>query len=191
MLKLFAQDRKRLSRRPFRLGFPDANDGRKSGGQSGLGLRRHDPTRFAVAMATFGMADDDIATSRVGEHRRRNIAGMRTLGLNVTILPADRHRRVAEFFAYGRQQGEGRANQKFAGSSRRISDGRDAFGEAQPIGAQPVHFPVSGNKLARHGETPSRHLLGPSTCPDGEPAYVVARCTTQSTAHVAAARAGA
>ena len=57
----------------------------------GRRLRPDDRIRLSVGGAAFGMAGNDIRAAGIGQHLRRNVAGMRPGLAGVAVLAAERN----------------------------------------------------------------------------------------------------
>ena len=82
--------------------FTDTHDHAQPRRQRGFGLGAHDGVGLAMIAATLAVSDDDKARTDVGQHRRRDIAGMRAFDGGVAILPPDADGR--DFFTQQAEQ---------------------------------------------------------------------------------------
>jgi hypothetical protein len=97
--------------------------------------------------AAFGMADDHMGRTRVGQHRGRDVAGVRAGGGRVAILPAQRDGAASGASGHPGQQRRGRAEDDL---DRRRGVGRDEAVDLGQAVARAVHLPVSCRKPAPH-----------------------------------------
>src|SRR3546814_6176426 len=100
---LRADDGKRLPVVPLLRSLADADDRSEAGPSRGFGLRPHRLARFAVVGATFGMSENNVAASRVLQHLRADIAGMRTARGKMAVLPTKRDLAVLQHAGDGLQ----------------------------------------------------------------------------------------
>ena len=133
---------------------------------------------FTVTVAALGMSEDDMATTGIGQHLGADVAGIRTLWRGMTILSAKRDAAARNHITHYGQQAGRRANEKLASgpaASRRKGQLPKAVRQSSAISAQPVHFPITGDKFCpnRHVATPRARLYlwprshrraGGSTC---------------------------
>jgi hypothetical protein len=139
-------------------GFADADNRRQPGRGRRLHLGMHQRIGLAVVLPPLGMAQDHPGGAGIAQHRRRDIAGMRTLRRGVAVLSADGDGRAQQHMRHTEDLGERRADQQVAAEARRgIAEGT---GDRARLRRQPVHLPVSGNQLA-HGVPRQYRLLSP------------------------------
>ena len=129
----------------------DADDGLEAVAERVIGLGANLLVGFALIGAAFAVADDDQPRSRLLEHRRRNVTGMRAVFLRMEVLRADRD--PVRPGDGGRDQGEGRAD-------RDVDPGRFSGGDCDrrqfgKLGEVAVHLPVAGDQLAVHSVSSS------------------------------------
>ena len=93
----------------------------------------------------LGVADNHIPGTKIGEHGRRNIAGIGTPILSVAILPAGFHTAFGHRFLHQIKQGCRWAENDIAGTVARLM--ADRFGQLGGVIDQLVHFPVADNQL--------------------------------------------
>ncbi len=124
------------------LGLADADDGDQSGAPGRFGLLAHQRIGFAVVGAALGMADDDGRGAGIGQHFRRQIAGVGAGSLGMTILGADRELGAPRLAGKSCDQGGGRAHQQIGLGGHRggARDHGVEFGHGR---FQAVHFPVA------------------------------------------------
>src|SRR4029453_794487 len=117
---------------------------------------------LAVQGAPFGMADDDVATAELGEHRRRHFAGERARRVTRAILAAPRDRAAVEQRRDVAQVRRGYADRHFGGAER----GRLQRRQQRRIrGDAGVHLPVADDELSppgRGGRRPCRYHVSTS-----------------------------
>jgi hypothetical protein len=162
----------------LRLRLPDAEDRNQARSPRAKNLVVHHRVAFAVTVATLGMPEDDMAATGIGQHFGTDVAGIRTLWRGMAILSAEGDAAAGDHVTHCLQQARRRANEKLASgpaASRRNAQLRKAARQSRAVFAQPVHFPIAGDKFCpnRHVATPRARLYlwprshrhaGGSTC---------------------------
>lgn len=126
-----------------------ADDRRQSRRDRGPGLGLDHLVGFTVVRAPFRMTDDDVARADVGQHRRREVAGMRAVGGGMAVLPADLDGRA-----------DGRDGKDIGQRRRRADEEVDLAAQAGVVtlenraeglggGSRAVHLPVARHERAR------------------------------------------
>jgi len=113
----------------------------------GARLLRDECACFAVIRAAFGMAEDDRARARIGQHGRGEVAGMRARRGGVAILCADHQRAALGKACRLRQKRRGGADQDI--DVRRGMGGGER-GDLAQAGPCAVHLPVASGQPAFH-----------------------------------------
>ncbi len=160
-LELLADDRERLPGFTLGLGFPNANNRRQGRPAGGLRLGADDGIRLLMVGPALGMADNDVGTTRIGDHFRRNIACMGARDMGMAILPPGQKARSGRLAAEGRDQGRGRANQEVDGPAQRPIIFSDHGASLVQAAAHAIHFPIARNQRPNarcHEEPPSLNL---------------------------------
>ena len=116
-----------------------------------LGLGAHRFVPLAVVGAAFGMAHDDKATARVAQHFGADISGMGARRRRVTVLSTQDDRAGVESPVQLGEQRRRRAHDDVAPWRGAERLGGKTARKGDTVGAQTVHFPVSGNQLAPFG----------------------------------------
>src|SRR5207247_334256 len=168
----------------------DAEDRREPVGHGGAELEIDDLVGLADLLAPFGVADEHPTAAEVGEHRRRDLAGVGARGLVVTRLRPELDRAAGEHLGDGGEGGEGRADDDLhpARAPDRVAD---RAGEDARLRDRPVHLPVADDDGWPHAgasvsaSTPGRGPMsspisasGISRIPTARPAALSGRSAT-------------
>lgn len=128
--------------------FTDTDDRDQAGHDRRFRLRANQRRSLAVIAAAFGMSQNHITGAGIANHPGRDITGVRTAGIRVTVLCADQNGAIATMPGDRGQQGGRWADQN-------IDPGRGCQGglrlqlvEKTQIRAQAMHLPVPGNQHA-------------------------------------------
>jgi hypothetical protein len=136
---------KRVSFVALRLCLADADDGHQPCRNHGLGLGLHLRIGFAMIGAALGMAQNDMACARIGQHRGRQITGVGARGFGVAILRAHVQRRALRDLGHGCDQSGGGAQQHVTAGCVDRRDQRPHLGQGR---ARAVHLPIARRQFA-------------------------------------------
>ena len=89
LLDLRADDRKRLAGLALLVGFAAADDRSNAGVEQRFGLPGHECVVFTEECAALAVADDRVAAAQFDQHRWRDLARERALGLGFTFCDAN------------------------------------------------------------------------------------------------------
>jgi len=103
-----------------------------------------------VIGAPLGVAEDDMAAAEIGQHGRADIAGVGALLGAMAVLGAQKDRTAGDFFRYGHQKMERRADQKFTGRRLVPQLGGEIARKAATRSQQAVHLPIARDQLPPH-----------------------------------------
>ena len=158
---------------------PTQRIGLQAGVERGGHLQRERLVGLAEVLAALGVAEHDAVDVELGEHRRRDLAGVGALGLVVHVLRVDLDARAARRVDHRLQRGERHADRDVGGRGR---DARQQAGDEHlGLRLRLVHLPVARDqrRAVTHDSTSTPGSVLPSISSSDAPPPVD-RCVTSS-----------
>ena len=119
------------------------------GGEPGAmcrgGLGAHQGIGFTVIGAPFGMADDDVSATDVGQHLGANVAGVRAHLVVRAVLAAEFDRSASEHHLERMQKQRRRTYHDVASRRCILSEFTQHRNLERGCLKQPIHLPIAGD----------------------------------------------